>query len=249
MNVVKLLIILVLAYLMGSLSSSILLSRGAWGGDVRSKGSGNAGATNMARVFGWGAGLLTLVCDMAKAGLSVWIGWKLMGDWGLALGGIACMAGHCFPLFHEFKGGKGISVGAALGLAIDWRVFVAIVVVFLIVALLTRKVSAGSCAAAVAITAASLVFTVGTPKLLLAITAMCLALFQHRGNLKRLAAGTEPDFKAAETDIFADLFQNPAVFPFQDQFQLIQIRILRAPGFYILHAAADQDFLLRRAFS
>ena len=155
MNVVKLLIILVLAYLMGSLSSSILLSRGAWGGDVRSKGSGNAGATNMARVYGWAAGVLTLVCDMAKAGLSVWIGWKLMGDWGLALGGIACMAGHCFPLFHEFKGGKGISVGAALGLAIDWRVFVAIVVVFLIVALLTRKVSAGSCAAAVAITAAS----------------------------------------------------------------------------------------------
>ena len=58
-----------------------------------------------------------------------------------------------------------------------------------------------------------------------------------------------PDFKAAETDIFADLFQNPAVFPFQDQFQLIQIRILRAPGFHILHAAADQDFILRRAFS
>ena len=198
MNVVKLLIILVLAYLMGSLSSSILLSRGAWGGDVRSKGSGNAGATNMARVYGWAAGVLTLVCDMAKAGLSVWIGWKLMGDWGLALGGIACMTGHCFPVFHSFKGGKGISVGAAIGLAIDWRVFVGIILVFLIVALLTRKVSAGSCAAAVAITAASLVFTVGTPKLLLAITAMCLALFQHRGNLKRLAAGNEPDFKAAD---------------------------------------------------
>jgi len=194
----KLLMILVLGYLLGSLSSSILLSRNAWGGDVRKKGSGNAGATNMARVYGWTAGVLTLVCDMAKAAISVWIGWKLLGDWGLAAGGIACMLGHCFPVFHEFKGGKGISVGAALGLAIDWRVFVTIVVVFLIVALLTKKVSAGSVAAALAIAVSAILFGVGTPKIILAIVAACIAIFQHRGNLKRLAEGTEPDFKAAD---------------------------------------------------
>ena len=86
MNIGKLLISIIIGYLLGSLSSSIFLSRNAWGGDVRGKGSGNAGATNMARVYGWAAGILTLACDMGKAGLSVWIGWKLMGDWGLALG-------------------------------------------------------------------------------------------------------------------------------------------------------------------
>ena len=67
MSVWKLLLAIVIGYLLGSLSSSILLSRSAWGADVRGKGSGNAGATNMARVYGWAAGVLTLVCDMAKA--------------------------------------------------------------------------------------------------------------------------------------------------------------------------------------
>lgn len=196
----KYLLTVVLGYLLGSLSSSILLSRGALGGDVRTKGSGNAGATNMARVYGWGAGVLTLVCDMLKAAVSLWIGWKLLGDWGLAVGGIACMVGHCFPVFHQFKGGKGISVGAMLGLAIDWRVFVAIIVTFLIVALLTKKVSAGSIAAAAAITVSSVIFHVGTPKILLAVVAMCIAVFQHRGNIRRLIDGTEPDFKAKKKE-------------------------------------------------
>lgn len=188
-------VIVVAGYLLGSLSASILLSRTAWGGDVRGKGSGNAGATNMARVYGLGAGFVTLGCDMLKAFLATWLGSLLLGDAGLALGGIACMLGHCFPVFHEFKGGKGISAGAALGLMIDWRVFVCIVLVFLIVAFLSKKVSLGSISAAVAITVASLIFGVSTPKLILAIVAMALAIFQHRGNIKRLLNGTEPDFK------------------------------------------------------
>ena len=150
MDIWKYALITVAGYLLGSLSASILISRTALGEDVRSKGSGNAGATNMARVYGWGMGFVTLGCDMLKAVLATWIGSLLLGDVGLALGGVCCMVGHCFPVFHKFKGGKGISVGAALGLAIDWRVFVAIVAVFLIAAFLTKKVSFGSvCAAAV----------------------------------------------------------------------------------------------------
>ena len=154
----------------------------------------------MARVYGLGAGFLTLGCDMLKAIAATWLGSLLLGDAGLAMGGVACMAGHCFPVFHEFKGGKGISVGAALGLMIDWRVFLAIILVFLIVAFLSRKVSLGSLAASVAITVFSLIFAVSTPKLILAIIAMCIAVFQHRGNIRRLLQGTEPDFKAADGD-------------------------------------------------
>ena len=184
-------------YLLGSFSASILLSRLALGGDVRGKGSGNAGATNMARVYGLGAGFATLGCDMLKAILATWLGSLLLGDPGLALGGIFCMIGHCFPVFHKFKGGKGISVGAALGLMIDWRVFLCIIAVFLIVAFLSKKVSLGSIAASIAITVSSLLFGVSTPRLVLAIVAMCLAVFQHRGNIRRLLQGTEPDFKAA----------------------------------------------------
>ena len=200
MDILKVLLITAAGYLLGSLSATILLSRTALGGDVRDKGSGNAGATNMARVYGLGAGFLTLGCDMLKAFLATGLGSLLLGDLGLALGGVACMVGHCFPVFHGFKGGKGISVGAALGLMIDWRVFLSIVAVFLIVAFLSKKVSLGSIAAALAISVSSLVFSVGTPKLVLAIVAMCLAVFQHRGNIQRLIRGTEPDFKAAKKD-------------------------------------------------
>ena len=198
MDVLKVLLTIIAGYLLGSFSMSIALSRETLGADVREKGSGNAGATNMARVYGWRAGFLTLGGDMLKAILAMLLGWWLLGDWGVAIGGIAAITGHCFPVFYHFKGGKGISVGAAIGLAIDWRVFVTIIVVFLIVALLTKKVSAGSLAACIAIAVSAILFQVGLPKIILACYAAALAIFQHRKNIDRLAAGTEPDFQAAD---------------------------------------------------
>ena len=197
MVILRYVLVIVVGYLLGSLSASVLLSKLGWGKDVRKHGSGNAGATNMARVFGLGAGFATLAGDMLKAALAMWLGMELLGDAGIAAGGVACIVGHCFPVFHDFHGGKGISVGAMIGLFIDWRVFVGIVAVFLIVAFLTKKVSAGSLAAAVAIVVFALVFRVTTPKLILAICAACVAIFQHRSNIKRLSEGTEADFKAA----------------------------------------------------
>ena len=194
----KILLVAVVGYLLGSLSVSVMLSRAMPGGDVRSYGSGNAGATNMARSFGLLAGFATLAGDFLKAVIVMYVGWRLCGDWGLMAGGAACITGHCFPVFYHFRGGKGISVGAAIGLAIDWRVFVGIVAVFLIAAFLSRKVSLGSFCAAVAIIVLSLVFAVPLPRLLLAVYAALLAIFQHRANLRRLAEGTEPDFKAAK---------------------------------------------------
>lgn len=200
MSLVKYLIVILAGYLLGSMSTSLILSKLGWGKDVRKHGSGNAGATNMARVFGLGAGFATLAGDMLKAALALWLGSALLGDPGIAAGGGACILGHCFPVFHDFRGGKGISVGAMIGLAIDWRVFIGIVVVFLIVAFLTKKVSAGSLAASIAVSILAVVFHVSTPKLVLAIFAMCVAIFQHRNNIKRLAEGTEADFKAAEPE-------------------------------------------------
>ena len=200
LSLVKYLIVIVAGYLLGSMSTSLLLSKLGWGKDVRKHSSGNAGATNMARVFGLGAGFATLAGDMLKAALALWLGSALLGDPGIAAGGGACILGHCFPVFHDFHGGKGISVGAMIGLAIDWRVFVGIVVVFLIVAFLTKKVSAGSLAASIAVSILAIVFHVSTPKLVLAIFAMCVAIFQHRSNIKRLAEGTDADFKAAEPE-------------------------------------------------
>ena len=197
MTAVKWLFILAVSYLLGSLSFSIIFSK-MLGRDIRKQGSGNAGATNMTRVFGWAAGVATLAFDVLKAIAAMMIGRALLGDVGICLGGIGSMVGHCWPVFHNFKGGKGISVGAALGLMIDWRVFVTIIAVFLIVALLSKKVSLGSICAAVAIVPATLVFAPRPPMIVMAVVGMLIAVYRHSENIKRLLTGTEPDFRAGK---------------------------------------------------
>ncbi len=199
MKILYWLIIPVVGYLLGSLSFSIILSKSFLGRDIRRQGSGNAGATNMTRVFGWAAGVATLLFDMLKAFLAMWIGRKLLGDAGVCLGGMAAITGHCFPVFHGFKGGKGVSVGAALGLMIDWRVFVAIIIAFLIGALLSKKVSVGSVAAAVTIVPATWIFAPRAPMIALAVYGMVLVVIRHRDNILRLCAGKEPDFRAGKS--------------------------------------------------
>ena len=184
-------------YLLGSLSFSILLSR-MIGTDIRKQGSGNAGATNMTRVFGWGAGIATLAFDFMKAVLAIMIGRALLGDIGACLSGIAVMTGHCFPVFYHFKGGKGIATGAGVGLMIDWRVLLVIVTVFLIAALLSKKVSLGSLCAAVAIIPATFIFAASVPMIILALFSALLAVYRHTENIRRLISGTEPDFRAGK---------------------------------------------------
>lgn len=194
MEIFKYLLVIVAGYLLGSISVSVCLSTGM-GGDVRKQGSGNAGATNMARVYGMKAGVLTLAGDMVKSALAVLLGYVLLDDMGLMAGGIACIIGHCFPVFHGFRGGKGVSVGGLLSLVIDWRVGLLVFGSFGLFAVLSKKVSLGSVCGALAITLGALLFHVSTPRLILAIVAMCMVIFQHRGNIQRLIKGTEPDFK------------------------------------------------------
>lgn len=205
MIAIKFLLVVLAGYLLGSISFSIWLSR-LLGMDIRRKGSGNAGATNMARTFGWGPGVLTLAGDMIKALLSMLIGYCMLGgglhspgelgDWGLMAGGVSVMLGHCFPFMHDFRGGKGVAVGGITSLMVDWRVGIAVFGSFLLLALLSKKVSLGSICGALAITIASLLCHVSLPRLLLSIIAMSIVIFQHRENIKRLLKGTEPDFHA-----------------------------------------------------
>jgi glycerol-3-phosphate acyltransferase PlsY len=111
---IKICLIALAAYLLGSVSSSVMLSSLLFRADVRKHGSGNAGATNVARNFGIKAGVATLLCDMLKALVAMGFGLWLGGELGKAVAGIACLLGHFFPVFFEFKGGKGISVGAVV---------------------------------------------------------------------------------------------------------------------------------------
>ena len=185
----------VASYLLGCVSLSILMSKKMFGSDVRGMGSGNAGATNMARVFGLSAGVLTLLADALKAAIAMLIGNLLFGELGICIAGIASLLGHCYPVFYGFKGGKGVSVGVAVAFAIDWKVALFIIVCFFVVAFITKKVSPSSICAAAGIVVASLIFKVSTPELILAIFGAILVIYRHKENIKRLIAGTEPDFK------------------------------------------------------
>ena len=191
------LILAVISYILGSVSASILISRTRIGGDIRKYGSGNAGATNMARVYGMSDGVMTLLADFFKALIATTLGAYLLGDMGVLIGGMACLLGHCFPVFYHFKGGKGVSVGAALGLAVHWKALLILLIIFFTIALLTRKVSAGSVCAAAALIVTGFVLHVSPPKLALCILAPLLVIWQHRANIRRLLNGTEPDFKPA----------------------------------------------------
>ena len=198
METVKVLLIAVGSYLLGSVSLSIYMSKRIFGGDVRSHGSGNAGATNMARVYGMMAGVLTLAADMMKAAVSMIGGYLLLGDLGLAIGGAGCILGHCFPVLHHFKGGKGVSVGGILALLLDWRVGLLVIACFLVGALLSKKVSLGSVCGAIACGVGCLLLVSSVPRVVLGLFAMVVVVARHKENIGRLIKGTEPDFKPAK---------------------------------------------------
>ena len=194
MIILKYILTAVCAYFLGSVSVSILLSRGIMNADVRAHGSGNAGATNMARVFGLRMGAVTLAGDMLKAAMAMLLGFALLGERGMCVAGALCLVGHCYPALHEFRGGKGVSVGTAVFLAADWRVLAVAVVFFALAAFLSHKVSLGSLAAAVSGFAAAAYLALPLPRLLLVAFTMLLVILRHRENIIRLVRGTEPDF-------------------------------------------------------
>ena len=186
METLEFILVIIAAYVMGSLSISIFMSSRVLGRDIRRAGSGNAGATNMARVYGMSAGVLTLGGDMCKTAAAMLLGYLVLGDRGMAAAGMACMAGHCYPLLHGFKGGKGVSAGATIA-------------VFAIAALCSKKVSFGSICAALSLPVWALVLELSQPRCALAIVGMCLVVIRHRENIKRLINGTEPDFKPGKS--------------------------------------------------
>ena len=192
----KYVLIAIIGYLLGSMSMAVLLTRDKSGRDVRDQGSGNAGATNVARVYGMKAGFLTLGGDMAKTALSGLAGFLIAGRPGLAVASLACVAGHCWPVYFRFKGGKGISVAGCIALLFDWRMFLLIVAWFLVTAFLSRRVSFGSVTAALVY---PLAYWLPTRALdicfAVSLIIAVIAIFQHRGNIKRLIRGEEPAFK------------------------------------------------------
>lgn len=184
-----------LGYLLGSISFSVILTKQKYKVDVRTEGSGNAGATNVARVFGMKAGLLTLLFDILKMVIPMAVGLALSGDWGVTVAGACGIIGHCFPLYFGFKGGKGVSVAATIAMFIDWRVTVISLLVFVIFVAITRIVSISSCLAALSVLTTTIIFCYGEwAPITLALFTAVLVIFMHRSNLQRLVRGEEKKF-------------------------------------------------------
>lgn len=197
MEILKYVLIAVIAYLLGSISVAVLLTRDALGSDVRGQGSGNAGATNVARVFGLKTGILTLVGDMAKAALAGLAGFLIGGQTGLAAACLLCLVGHCWPVFFGFRGGKGVAVAGCISLLLDWRMFIALASFFAVMAVTSRRVSFASCASAVVYPLLYWLFNRGmSVQLAVCIIIAVIVLILHRANIVRLIHGTEPVFKA-----------------------------------------------------
>ena len=183
-----------LGYLLGSLSASILLSRYVFHAYIRTQGSGNAGAANAARVFGLGAGALTFACDFAKTILSMWLGRLLFADLGAVLAGFGCLIGHCAPLYFHFRGGKAVSSTAAVALFLDWRLFVAALIAYVLGAVLSKKASVSSLCGAVAIGVSALLLLDDPWKKALAVFAVLLVFFMHRSLNRPVGQRHQPQY-------------------------------------------------------
>jgi glycerol-3-phosphate acyltransferase PlsY len=187
------LLVIVVSYLLGSVSFSVLLARLLKGIDIRQYGSGNAGATNTLRVMGKGPAILVLVLDVLKGIAAVWLGtWA--GGWGTWVAvacGIAAIIGHNWPLYFHFRGGKGIATTiGVMATLVFWPALTAGIIAILAI-VFTRYVSLGSLIF-VALTPVFLLFTsFSAPELWGSLIIAVFAFWRHRSNIVKISQGRE----------------------------------------------------------
>lgn len=191
----KRIIIPIVAYLLGSIPFGYLIVRGKSGADIRETGSGGTGATNVSRRAGKAAGVLTLLLDAAKGCVAVLIARTVSGeDWVIAAAVIAVLVGHIFPVWLRFRGGKGVATGVGIFLVLAPIALLCAGVVFVAVVVLTRYVSLGSLTAAALIPVLVWLQSDSQALVVAAVAGALLIVFAHRGNIQRLASGTESRF-------------------------------------------------------
>jgi glycerol-3-phosphate acyltransferase PlsY len=190
--------VLAIAYLLGAIPFGYLLVKWKTGADVRAAGSGNIGATNVMRTTGRAAGVLTLLLDIAKGYAAVWMAGRLTGQdvlW-MSAAALAVMAGHAYPVFLGFRGGKAVAsfVGAFLCLT-PWAV-AAETIIFVVVVIWTRHISLGSIVGSATLPLSVwLVMQAPWPAVMASAVAGAFVIYRHSSNIKRLRLGTESVFK------------------------------------------------------
>jgi acyl phosphate:glycerol-3-phosphate acyltransferase len=192
------LLAILIAYLLGAIPFGYLLTRFTTGTDIRTHGSGNIGATNVLRAAGRGAGLATLVLDMAKGFAAVWIAGMLTDNapgW-MADAALAVMVGHAFPIFLGFKGGKAVATFIGAFLYLTPIPALAAMIVFVITVAVTGFISAGSILAAATFPLGVWLIDHPSPNVLIvAVIAAAIVVYRHKQNMHRMRTGTEPGFR------------------------------------------------------
>ena len=201
-----------IAYLLGSISFAIPVTKLFTGKDIRTMGSGNAGFTNVLRCVSIPAAVITFIGDFAKGICSVFIGemvFNLMcsgvpdiehvAQVGAGVAGLFALLGHLFPLYFGFKGGKGVLISAGIICALDWRCFLPLVAIFLIALAITKTVSKCSLTVAVCYPIITLLLhlfvyksTAWLPMTVIAVCFAAVVIYMHRSNIRRILDGTEP---------------------------------------------------------
>jgi glycerol-3-phosphate acyltransferase PlsY len=222
--------IIVVSYLLGSFSSSIVITKKLGNTDIRTMGSGNAGMTNVLRSVGAKAAIYTSILDFAKCAVASLIGREVFQyvcnansapsyliQYGTLIAGFACVLGHIYPLYFDFRGGKGILSTSAMMLVLDWRIFVFAVLVFVITLLATKIISISSILAAASFPIIAFLTTYydystkssGFGELpvsyIVVVTAFglvfaALLIYKHKANIIRLKNGTEKKVSVKRKD-------------------------------------------------
>ncbi len=197
-ELIALFVCILVAYLLGSINTAVIVSKVMYRDDIRNYGSGNAGFTNMMRTYGMKAAAITFIGDILKTILAVVFAWFLRGYVFAYIAGLACFIGHILPCFYQFKGGKGVLCAGAMILVLDIRIFVILVALFLIAAFITKYISFGAILGAMVFPIVLNRMNPTNPRVyiieMIALIVAFVVVFKHRSNLKRIWTGTESKF-------------------------------------------------------
>ncbi len=180
-----------MGYAIGNLSPAYLVGRLVGNFDIRERGSGNAGATNVLRLVGWRYGALVFILDMLKGLAASSIGFWICGYTGLAAGSIGVILGHDFPALLNFRGGKGIASTTGIFLGLFPLPTLGAILVFILVVVLTRMVSVGSIALVISMMVYTLITHQPLALAILAVLAAVMAIVRHKENIRRILRGAE----------------------------------------------------------
>ena len=187
------LLFLAIGYFLGAIPSGYLAGRWLKGIDLRDCGSGSTGATNVLRNVGKGPALLVFLLDVGKGALAVLLAKSVgLNDWVQVLAGLAALAGHIWPVWLGWKGGKAVATGLGMFLGLAWPVGLASFGLFMATISLSRIVSLASVVAAIGLPVLMLVAGNSSAYVVVSLVASSMVIWRHRSNIKRLIAGTEP---------------------------------------------------------